>query len=241
MNDEFPRPYAEEPPAVEPLSGFRLLRARPWAVLATLALTVGLTWAWAWAWMNLVPAYGPIELYPSTGLISRLTREVLLPLVGSLAIVVPLVVIAALARRRVTVGRVLGLWAASTLLAVGESKLVEGVIYALQLRADGGWTEYLFDGIAIVGMVLLGVLARWVLPLPGHPVIRSNAEVLALLVGSVLVTVIELPRSIEWNVWTASVLSGFLIVLWSVAALVTSRPKASEWSGDPVELQRQDP
>ncbi|MEU4618548.1 hypothetical protein AB0G04_01025 [Actinoplanes sp. NPDC023801] len=242
MNDELPRPYAEAPPSAEPLSGFQLVRARPWAVAATAVLAVALTAAQVWVWLHWVPATGPIaELDASYGLVNRLAEWVFLPFLGALPLLVPLVVIAALAGRRVTVGRALALWAFSALLSIVENLLIMGAFLAVYGGAGSDGTTVVLKVIEIGWLVLAAVAARRLLPLPGYPLMRGP-DLVVIVVASVAVMLVTMPLGeLGLNRWAGTALWALLVMVWSFAVLVTSAPKGSAWSGTPADLRRQDP
>jgi hypothetical protein len=243
MSDEFPRPYAEEPPPPEPLSGFRLLRARPGAVVATVVLTGALMAAQWWAWMNVLPPSNPME-----SLIVRVGRSFLDELPG----VVPLIMIAALSRRRVRPLQVLALWGIIAVLAVASSELTD----AVWIRIDPGFSiadpgvdylTYVANTIGAIVLILTGLAARVLLPAPGRPALRSGRDILVLVVASILLSVVSF-QSLEvldlpMMAMLALVIAVWSLVnvVWAIAVLVTSARPVSGWAGHPAELQRQDP
>jgi hypothetical protein len=235
MNDEFPRPYAEEPLPAEPLSGLRLLRARPAAIAATVLLNVVLTVAFVWAENHLIP---------ESVLEDTIAGQVGSLLVELLPTIVPLVVIAWLSGRRVTVGRVLVLWFVAAVLAAAN--LVAVVSYWRSLDDFSGFetSRYVFLALWIVDSILAGLAGRLCLPSPGRPAVRGQ-DMLVLVLASIAVNLVMM-IGLSAEGWLASdlvggVLWGVLAVGWSVAALVTSRRRVSPWAGDPAELVRQDP
>ncbi|GIE28020.1 hypothetical protein Ait01nite_010650 [Actinoplanes italicus] len=244
MNDEFPRPYADEPsPVAESLSGFRLLRVRPWAVLATVVLTTALLAAEWWRWMNSFLPYDPTD---------PLIVEVGHTLLDELPLAVPLVVIAALSRRRVRPLQVLALVGVMGALAMVSLELTDvvwddiGPEYGVRVTGVDV-TTYLVNAINAIVLILIGLAARFLLPAPGHRAMRSGRGMLALVVASVLWSVVTLQwmEPLRLSLWEtaalASAMWATLTVVWSIAALVTSPRAVSEWTGDPAELQRQDP
>jgi hypothetical protein len=235
MNDEFPRPYSEEPSPAETLSGVRLLRTRPLAVLGTVLLTAAVSGAHLWVWFN-VPASSPDE-----PMLWRIGRS----FITELPALVPLIVIAALGGRRLRPLPVLALWGAAAVIAIVDSELVNFIWTFVFFDFGAGSMEFVSEATGFVSLLVIGLLARWLLPLPGRPA-ATGRDVLVLLVASLLLVLVDLPGRFTdglpiWATVATSVsLWSFLVVGWSVAALVTSRQKASEWSGNPAELGLQD-
>ncbi|MEU4421163.1 hypothetical protein AB0F81_11080 [Actinoplanes sp. NPDC024001] len=219
--------------AVHGLSGVRLLRTRPWALTATVLLSVALSMAYNWAWLHVLPGASPFGM---------LGLRLALASLNVLLMVVPLVVVAALSGRRVTVGRALVVWVAAALLRLASNVVFEGISVA---ASRGGYEsltqlDYLADGLAIIVLVSLGVLARRLLPLPVRPVIGGR-DALVLIVASFAVLLVPLPQiHDEVRLWVSGALWGLLVAGWSVAALVTSDPRTSEPAGAPADLGFQD-
>lgn len=237
MSDEFPRPYSEDPPPAEPLSGFRLLQARPLAVLGTVLLTAAVLGADAWAWLN-TPA-----LSPDDSIVWRVARSFVTELPG----LVPLIMIAILGGRRVRPPQALALWGAAAVIPIVDTELVNYLWAGVFHSADGGSLRYVSEMIGFVTLFASGLLARWLLPLPGRPAMGKGRDLLVLALASLLLTVTDLSGLFTTGmpIWVAVAASvsvwSVLLVGWSVAALVTSARKVSEWPGEPAELGRQDP
>lgn len=219
------------------LSGARLVRARPWALAGTVLLVAGLTLSYTWAWMNLLPGYGPI---PSSDPVEILNRWLLLPLLKVLPLVVPLTAVAVLSGRRVTAGRLLLLCAAAAFLESTENALLTGLSFAIPAGLGFEWVGPVAKAAGIVVLILTGLLGRGLMSMPGFPAVRGYRELLVLVLASVLVSLVTVPWQYELGLWAAGVVWALLIVGWAVAALVTSVPERSEWSGDPAELGPQD-
>jgi hypothetical protein len=244
MSDEFPRPYANEPsPVAEPLSGFRLLRVRPWAVLATVVLTTALLVTHWWRWSYSILPYSRTD---------PLIVQVGHTLLDELTMAVPLIVIAALSRRRVRLLQVLALWGIIGALAMVSSELNsmvwDDIAPEYGVRVTGvDVVTYLNNTITTIELFLTGLAARFLLPAPGHRAMQSGRGLLALAVASILWSMVTLGWmvTLKLSVWETAALASAewaaLTVAWSIAALVTSPRVVPEWTGYPVELQRQDP
>ncbi|MBO3740555.1 hypothetical protein [Actinoplanes flavus] len=240
----------------EGLSGVRLLRARPWGIAVAVLLTSAAALAYSWAWLSLIPGFGPM---PSFDPASALTRWVVAPLAGEVPVTVALIAIAVLSRRRVTVGRALLLWILAALVSTVKNMLDAGLEFAV---GQVGLDPLIVVAIAgdVVMLIGVGLLARRLLPAPGFPAVRPGRDLTALIVAAFLITALtevfsvaamlfaipfateeSMPTVIVLRLSAFAVLSGFLTVGWAVAALVTSVPERSAWSGEPAELGFQDP
>lgn len=235
MSDEFPRPYAEEPPVPESLSGLRLVRAHPWSVAATVVVTALLMTIHP---LMLRAAIDSDAFYDDLVLLRRV-----LPLLAVLPTVVPLTAVALLARRRVTVLRVAALLVASVLVAMAVDAVYDLLPVSLTL-GGGVWSWLVPAGYSVVTLLSLGLLAAVLYPA------ATRSDLRLLVLASVAVTMlypftilIDQPGS-EPDPWTWVVAFGVDAVVgvaWAIAALVTSRPAAPAWVGTPAELGRQDP
>jgi hypothetical protein len=236
VTDEFPRPYAQEPPAAESLSGLRLLRARPWAVAAAVLLTGAVLAAYPLAARALLDSYvfnnEPVFFF------------VLMPAfaaIGAVPTVVPLTLVAVLMRRRVTAGRALGLLAASAIV-VGTHGVVLQLV-ARDVVADGELPmRALSAGLDLMVLLVVGLLGVTI-----YPPVTGRDDIRALVLGSVAMALISAVQS--WAgvpgpdpaVWSWVVVGAFTGVGWAIAVLVTSRPAAPAWAVTPAEQGRQDP
>ncbi|MBW6432897.1 hypothetical protein KZ829_03970 [Actinoplanes hulinensis] len=239
----------------EGLSGVRLLRARPWGIALAVLLTSAAALAYTWAWLSLIPGFGPM---PSFDPGEALTRWVVVPIVAEIPEMVALISIAVLSRRRVTVGRALLLWILAALVSTVKNMLDAGLEFAV---GEVGFDPLLVVAIAgdLVVLIGVGLLARWLLPVPGFPAVRPGRDLTALIVASFLMmalievfsvmtmltansfaTEASVSTVIMLRLSVSAVLSAVLTVGWAVAALVTSAPERSEWSGEPAELGFQD-
>ncbi|MDI6103878.1 hypothetical protein QLQ12_35215 [Actinoplanes sp. NEAU-A12] len=233
MSDEFPRPYAEEPPAPGSLSGLRLLRARPWALAATVLLTFLLVVAYPLLVLSLMRS-GRYEW--------EVAPYLLYPIFTALPMVVPLTVVAVLARRRVTLARALGLLVVAMVLTIAPSMLIS----SLPPTIFGGGVEWLpfllWPVIELLTLIVIGSLGATL-----FPPVAGRKDLGALVLTSVAVTALSVgqswlrvpgaePVSVTWSLAQA-----VLAVCWSIGALVTSPPAALAWAHDPAELGRQDP
>lgn len=223
VNDDLPRPYAEEPPVVVPPTGLRLVRAHPWSVAAT-ALLTGLILALYPMVLNALLNSSTFNQNPAFFL--------LLPafaLVAVLPTVVPLTVVAVLAKRRVTMGRALGLVAASAIVVAAQGILSSVV----RLEADAGGEmpmRVLSIGLNLMTLFLVGLLGLVIYP----PLVGRN-NVPALVLGSVVMALIVAaenwiagtendPGVLSWTV------GAFTGVGWAVAVLFISPPAVPETS-----------
>lgn len=232
VNDDIPRPYADEPPATDPASGLELLRVRPWALAATALLTLLLMIAQPVVTSALIRS-GEYRW--------EMAPWFLYPVLGALPAVVSLTVVAVLARRRVTPGRALGLMVASVLLLVGQTRLF-GLLPSLAF-GDHMWLHLLlWPVVEVLTLLCIGSLGAVLFP----PVTGRNAlgvRLAASVVAAVLSAALSFlsapgpdPAPVGWAAVQAVITVG-----WAIAALVTSRPPVLAWAGDPAEQVRQDP
>jgi hypothetical protein len=233
VTDHLPRPYADEPPAPEPPSGLGLLRARPGAIAATVLLTLFLMVAFPLLTGALVGS-GGYRWQPAFWLVY--------PAVGALGTVVPLTVIAVLARRRVTVGRFLGLLALWVLLLSAQSLLV-WTVPAFVVTGD----DLLLRTVIRPASEALMLLALGSLAAALFPAVTGRTDFRVMLLASVVAAALSAVRS-----WASvpgpdaaplgwAVVGAVIVVGWAIAALVTSRPAVVAHLGDPAEQARQDP
>ncbi|MEU4160821.1 hypothetical protein [Actinoplanes sp. NPDC026670] len=148
-------------------------------------------------------------------------------LVAVLPTVVPLTVVAVLAKRRVTVGRALGLVAASAIVVAAQDSLSSVV----RLDADAGGElpiRVLSIALNLMTLLLVGLLGLVIYP----PLVGRN-NLPALVLGSVVMTLIVAaeiwiggtendPGILSWTV------GAFAGVGWAVAVLFTSPPAVPE-------------
>jgi hypothetical protein len=232
MSDEFPRPYAEDPPAPEPVSGLRLVRARPWGVAAAVLITFVVTVAYPLTVNALMTPsdydFGPVSW-------------ALMVAIGTLPEVVSLTIVAVLASRRVTVGRALGLLVASIGLVFAQSFLIRALPFSALLDA-GLSLDVLSPAVHV-----LTLLAHGLLGIVLFPPVAGRSNLWGLVAASVAVPVLDAALSAARAASIDSVLLGWsvvdaaLLVGWAIAVLVTSRSPAPAWVGTPSDLGRQDP
>ncbi|GGN78781.1 hypothetical protein GCM10010112_52900 [Actinoplanes lobatus] len=242
----------------EGLSGIRLLRARPWGIALAVLLTSAASLAYMWAWLSLFLGFGPM---PSFDPGEALTRWLVVPIAAEIPQTLALIVIAVLSRRRVTVGRALLLWIVAALVSTVKNMLDAGLEFAVGVQL--GFDPLVVVAIAgdLVVLIGVGLLARWLLPAPGFPAVRPGRELTVLIVASFAVTALSTvsftvtmliadsfvatastaPTAYVLGQAASAVLWAVFTVGWAVAALVTSAPERSEWSGEPAELGFQDP
>ncbi|MEU4160350.1 hypothetical protein [Actinoplanes sp. NPDC026670] len=232
MSDEFPRPYAEEPPAPEPVSGLRLVRTRPWGVAAAVLITFVVTVAYPLTVNALMtsPDYDFGPAFWAAGVT-----------IDALPEVVSLTIVAALAGRRVTVGRALGFLVASIGLVFAQSLLFTALPFSTLLEA-GLPLEVLSPVIHA-----LTLLAHGLLGIVLFPPVSGRSNLWGLVVASVAVAVLN---AVE--LWTPvpvidalplgwPAVDAVLLVGWAIAVLVTSPSAAPAWVATPSDLGRQDP
>jgi hypothetical protein len=233
MSDDLPRPYADEPPAEAPPSGLRLVRERPWAVAGTSLLTLVLTVAYPLITIALVRSgnyvfdMGPVFLFPALAAVPTF---------------VPLTMIAVLARRRVTVGRALGLLVGSVFLITAQSVLISVLPYFL-VAGEELWVRWLvWPAVEALMLVGLGALAAALYP-PVEGRSMAGVLVLASAVSAALSALLSWLRPSELDVMPElwSPVQAVITVGWAIAVLVTSRPAVAEWARTPAEQGRQDP
>ncbi|GIE79989.1 hypothetical protein Aph02nite_59390 [Actinoplanes philippinensis] len=212
-------------PAAEPLSGLRLVRARPWALAATVPLVFAIQLAPAFLLPALIGAPAP------GGNPLRTLLQPLFVLIAELPSVVALTVVAVLAGRWVRAGRVL-------LLAVlgGCLWFVSVLVAGAAGSGDEASNTVVSFLVLAVKSILLGLAAGALFPAAGSGR-RSGwlpAGSVALPLLTWVVGRIPIP-------WLPQVLAAALVVGWAVAALVTSRPVPPETAATPAELGLQDP
>jgi hypothetical protein len=233
MSDDLPRPYADEPAVEVAPSGLRLVRARPWAVAATVLLTVVLTLAYPLI---------TVALVRSGEYVFEMGPVFLLPALGAIPTFVPLTMIAVLVRRRVTVGRALGLLGTSIVLITLHSLLISILPYGLVMGGDLWIRWLLWPAVEALMLAGLGASAAALYP-PVDGRNEAGVLVLASVVAGALSHVLSWLRPSELDVMPElwSPVQAVVTVGWAIAVLVTSRPAAPGWAGTPAELGRQDP
>ncbi|BEL11069.1 hypothetical protein Q0Z83_092600 [Actinoplanes sichuanensis] len=232
MSDEFPRPYAEEPPAAEPVSGFRLVRTRPWAVAVAVLITFLATVSYPLA-VNAMSEPSNVGFGPDSWL--------LMVAIGALPAVVSLTIVGVLADRRVTVGRALGLLVLSIGLSFVEAFLIRALSFTLLVNA-GLSLELLSPVIHALTLLTHGLLGILLFP----PVAGRN-DFRGLVAASLAVPLLTVAESWLQGPTTDPVPLGWelvdavLRVGWAIAVLITFRPATPAWAVTPADLGRQDP
>jgi hypothetical protein len=229
VNDQLPRPYAEEPTAALAPSGFRLVRAHPWSAAAAVLLTGFILAVYPTAMQALLESrafnLNPVFFF------------LLLPVFAVIAVlptVAPLTAVAILAKRRVTVGRVVGLLAASAVVVGAQSALLHVVQFD---AAVGGEVP---NRILSIGLNLLTLLVVGLLSMTIYSPSAGRNSVPSLLLGSVVMTLIVAAEQgfggpayeTEVLAWTVGAVTG---VGWALATLVTSPPALSPTSPSRVD------
>lgn len=203
----------------------RFLRARPFAVAGTVALTL----------LTLVAPTTILDFVLEPASWAGVAIGILVfPALSALVKVVPLTVIAVLAGRRVTPPRTLGVLALSIVIAAAQTGL--GVLGVSGIESAEGFV------LEVAVFICLGALAAAL-----YPPAAGRDDRRVLVFASVMVAVLSAVRS-----WLSepgpdpvplggALVRAVIIVGWAIAVLVTSSQVTPESAVQPADQGFKDP